>query len=100
MRGEIVNQRDEMLLKLNDVHTFPGPYLFKVIGPNSDDFVAKIVQAVINASGPDLEHNVSTRESSGGNHMSVSITITAESAEHVMEVYEIFGSIEEIKYML
>jgi len=97
---KLVIDKDSILQKLNDVHSFPGPYLFKVIGPNSEDFVARILQAVINASGPDLEHEFTTRESSGGKHLSVSITIQARNADHVLEVYDMFSAISEIKFVL
>lgn len=91
---------DNIRAKLNDVHTFPGPYLFKVIGPNTDSFVSLVVQGVILASGPDSNHQVTTRESSGGNHLSISITIEARSADHVLDVYRMFSTMEEIKFVL
>lgn len=91
---------ESIRVKLNEVHSFPGPYLFKVIGPNTDSFVSLVVQGVILASGPDSQHQVSTRESSGGNHLSISITIEARSAEHVIDVYRMFSTMEEIKFLL
>ena len=48
-------KRDEILERLNDVHTFPGPYIFKVIGDNTPTFVSNAVQACLNILGPTRE---------------------------------------------
>ncbi len=95
-----MSDRDSILDKLNDVHEFPGPYRFKVIGPNNDDFASRIIQSVLNASGPSANPDVETRESSKGAHLSLTVTIQAESAEHVLEVYDVLQTIDDVRFIL
>lgn len=95
-----MSDRDSILDKLEDVHEFPGPYRFKVIGPNDDDFASRVIQSVLNASGPGAEPDVETRESSKGSHISLTVTITARSAEHVLDVYDVLQTLDDVKFIL
>lgn len=92
--------RDEILDRLNEVHSFPGEYIFKVIGENSAQFVSNIVQACINALGPAASPDVRTRESSGGRHVSVTLTVIVDDAEGVLRVYDMMGKLDGIKFIL
>lgn len=92
-------EKSELLERLQDVHDFPGPFMFKVIGGNSDDFVAQVVQAVINVLG-DVEPQIKTRESSGGKHVSVTVDVTVQSAEAVVDVYAAFQGVKGVKFVL
>lgn len=91
--------RLEFLESLREVHDFPGPFMFKVIGGNSDAFVANVVQAVINALG-EVEPEVKTRESSGGKHVAVTVDVSVESAEAVLDVYSAFQMVEGVRFVL
>lgn len=96
---EDLTRQGELLERLRDVHEFPGPFMFKVIGPNTDVFVAQVVQSVINALGA-VQPQVSTRESSGAKHVSVTVEVQVESAEHVLEVYAGFQSVDGVRFVL
>lgn len=89
----------EFLERLRDVHDFPGPFMFKVIGTNSDAFVANVIQAVINALGP-VEPALKTRESAGGKHVAVTVDVSVDSAEAVLEVYQAFQAVEGVRFVL
>lgn len=95
-----MSDRNEILERLNDVHSFPGDYMFKVIGDNTEEFVTRIVQASLNVLGPDAEPGVSTRESSGGKHVSVTLDVRVENAEMVLEVYDMLKKLDGIKFIL
>ena len=47
-----MSDREATLRALNDVHAFPGPFTFKIIGENTPEFVARVVQAVVVVLGP------------------------------------------------
>ncbi len=94
-----MTKRSVLLDRLNEVHAFPGPYIFKVIGANSDEFITRVVQVVINVLG-DVEPDISTRESSGGKHVSVTVSVEVPSAEGVLDVYAGFKEIDEAKFVL
>lgn len=92
--------RDELLERLNDVHEFPCDYLFKVIGENSDAFVARVTQAAINVVGASARARITTRESSGGKHLAVSMTVQLQDAESVLEVYSLLSGLEGVRFIL
>lgn len=95
-----MTERDKMLDRLNDVHAFPGQYMFKVIGTNSDAFVSQVVQAAINVLGEQIDPDVSTRESSGGKHVSVTVSVQVEDAESVLDVYSALQELDEARFIL
>ena len=92
--------RDEILDRLNDVHTFPGSYVFKIIGENSPEFVTRTVQACLNVLGPNATPSVTTRESSGKRHVSVTVDAIVDDAEMVLRVYDILGKLDGVKFIL
>lgn len=94
-----MSERETVLERLRDVHTFPGPYLFKAIGPNTDHFVAAVTQAVIDVAGPDSHPDVGTRKSGQGNHQSVTVTVAMSSAEQVLDVYEVLIAVNGVRYV-
>ncbi len=96
----MTSSREEILDRLNDVHSFPGEYMFKIIGTNSSEFVTQIIQACINAVGPGSSPKVTTRESSGGKHVSITLTVAVDDAESVLRVYDMMAGIEGIKFIL
>ena len=85
---------------LESVHSFPGPYQFKVIGTASDDFVTRVV----NAAGGHLEnldelvHRV--RETPGGRHVAVTLELQLQSAAQVKAIYESLRQVEGIAMLL
>lgn len=89
-----------MLERLEDVHSFPGEYTFKVIGSNSPEFVSSVVQAAVNVLGKTADPDVDTRESSKGNHISVTLTVSVREAAVVMDVYDAFQEMEQIRFIL
>ena len=94
------SDREASLDALNQTHVFPGSFMFKVIGENSPEFVASVVQVVIGVLGPQEMPNVTTRESSGGKHQAVTMVVTVPSAEAVLEIYALLGGLEGVKMVL
>ncbi len=72
---------------LHSVHPFPGTYQIKAIGSADDDFVARVVEAVVSelATPGELEHSV--RVTPGGRHVSLTMDVTVQSAEQVRSIY-------------
>ena len=85
--------------KLESMHTFPGPFMFKVIGENTDEFQESAVLA-IKAVAPDADPEVSRRESKGARHQSLTLVVEVESSQAVIDIYERFSRLPGIKYML
>ena len=95
-----MSDRETILESLRAVHEFPGKFLFKAIGPNTEGFVSQVVQSAINLAGPHSAPEVDTRVSAQGNHTSVTVTVVMESAENVLEVYDLLRNIEGVAYVL
>ncbi|HPF10591.1 MAG TPA: DUF493 family protein [Flavobacteriaceae bacterium] len=71
--------------------TWPSPYLYKFIIPASIEKVAEI-EAVFDG----MEAEIQTRDSSKGNFTSVSIKVTMESPEAVVEKYQEVSKVEGV----
>lgn len=95
-----MSTREDILDQLNDVHTFPGNYLFKVIGNNTDEFVSRAAQACIIVLGPDAKFEMTTRESSGGKHLAITLDAVVPDAETVLLIYDLLGELDGVKFML
>lgn len=95
-----MTDHNSFLSRLEDVHDFPCDFVFKIIGENTTTFVTQVVQASVNAMGSSAQPDVDTRESSGGKHVSVTLTITVTRAREVIEVYELLNAVEGVKFLL
>lgn len=91
--------RAESLRMLNDAHQFPGPYMFKIIGANTPEFVAQIIQAVVVVMGPMAQPNVSIRESAKGRHQAVTLSVGVKDAETVLDLYAAFRCVSGVRFL-
>lgn len=73
---------------LESQHKFPGPFMFKIIGDAREDFLADALNLTMSALKEDREFTHTTRKSSAGNHVAVTLSIRVESAQEVHSVYE------------
>ncbi len=69
-------------------HKFPGPFTFKIIGDNREDFVADVLTLCMEALKSDREFTHSSRVSSAGNHVALTLTVQVENGSEVHSVYE------------
>lgn len=95
-----MNDRAALLDKLNAVHAFPCSYVFKVIGENSPEFITRVVQAVVNVMGDPSNFELATRESSGGKHLSVTVTVEVREAETVLSIYDMLRVVDGVRFLL
>ena len=72
---------------LESIHTFPGPYLFKVIGKSEGGFMARTVAAVREELALEVDPPFSVRESKGGRHIAVTLEPHVQSAAQVLAIY-------------
>ncbi len=89
---------DEELLE--STHTFPCEYRFKVIGSVEDSFVGRVLAAVIAELDEGIEPAFSTRTTSGGRHVSVTIEQEMSSAAHVLAVYGRLRNLEGLVMLM
>jgi putative lipoic acid-binding regulatory protein len=72
---------------LENNHTFPGPYTFKAIGRVDNGFVARVVAAVRDELGADVDPPFRVREAEGGRHVAVTLEPIVQTAHQVLAVY-------------
>jgi hypothetical protein len=72
---------------LEATHTFPGTYMFKVIGRAENDFVARVVAAVREELAEPADPPYSVRATLGGRHVAVTLQPTVQTAHQVLAVY-------------
>lgn len=72
---------------LERTHTFPGPYMFKVIGRAEDGFIARVVTAVRDELAEALDPPYTVRESAGGRHVAITLQPTVRTVHQVLAVY-------------
>ncbi len=77
--------------QLKDDTSWPSPYMFKFIVPASLEKIAEI-EAVFN----NLNAVFNTRDSSKGNYTSVSIKVTMDSPDAVVEKYLEVSKVEGV----
>ena len=79
---------------LEKTHTFPGPYLFKIIGKPDQGFLERVVAAVREELTIDTDPPHHVREAVGGRHVSVTLEPMVKSAHQVLAVYRRLGLVE------
>ena len=85
---------------LDATHTFPGTYVFKAIGAADDHFVGRVVAAVRSELGDAIEPSFSTRTTSGGRHVCVTIEPPVASADDVLAIYSSIREVEGLVLLL
>jgi hypothetical protein len=92
----------EAIALLNQCHSFPGPFVFKLIGENTTRFYDTVLAEVSAELGEIArqEAGLLTRRSSGGKYLSITLNVEMASAEQVLRLYERFSSVEGLKVMM
>lgn len=73
---------------LESTHTFPGGYMFKVIGEDDHTLAARVMAAVKADLPEDHEPAMSVRRTASGRHMCVTIEPNVDDAHQVLAIYE------------
>ena len=79
---------------LESTHVFPGPYIFKAIGKTENAFVRRVLTAAREAVHSDVDPPFKARETKGGKHVCVTLTLVVEKA---MEVHAIYSRILSVR---
>ena len=98
MKDQEKDQEKERLRELlESQHVFPGGYTFKVIYRSAEGMSERICQAINQSTGIEINaDNFSVRESSSANFLSMTLDIEVQSAQQVLDVYEVLGTMENI----
>jgi putative lipoic acid-binding regulatory protein len=72
---------------LQETHEFPGPYMFKVIGRAEHGFEHRVVAAIRDQMGSEVDPPFRVRQTPGGRHIAVTVEPVMETAWQVLAVY-------------
>jgi len=85
---------------LDEMHSFPGRFVFKAIGRANDDFVTRVVAVVRATLEQDFDAPYEIRETSGGRHVAVTIEPWVESSEMVIRVFSAIRELDGLVMLL
>jgi len=94
--------RSEAISLLEQCHSFPCIYMFKVIGENTSAFYGAVLAEVSTELGGMMgqKANLTSRLSSGGKYLSVTLRLEMESAEQVLKLYERFSKVKGLRSLM
>jgi uncharacterized protein len=72
---------------LEATHEFPGPFMFKVVGFDEDNFTGRVLASVRACLPEEVEPAFSVRRTASGKHACVTIEPTVERAADVITIY-------------
>lgn len=87
-----------MNTKFDELLDFPTVLNFKVMGIACDELPDLIIAELQKHTPGD--YTTTTKPSSKGNYMSVSVPVRVTSKEHIETVYETLNAIEQVRYVL
>lgn len=83
------------------IKEFPSKFTIKVIGTNDPSFAIDIINSVAATIAVTPEEiQVSTRDTKGGQWLSISITPTFKSAAEIYKVYDVLGQDSRVKFVI
>ena len=91
---------ESFIEQLEENHRFPGPYRVKVIGENSDTFVAEILAIVRDELRLLYEPRHELKQTPQGRHVSVTLDLTVKSAAQVVALYEKLQAHTEVRFVM
>ncbi len=84
---------------LEAAHSFPGQFTIKLFSKSSTTFSQRVRAVVLQVTGVAGDPRLSTRSSSKGRHLCVTLEVVAASAAQVRELYRELGRLEELSLM-
>jgi uncharacterized protein len=91
---------DSLLESLEINHEFPGLFTFKVIGSNPASFARSVILAVAEELSLDAEPPHSLKQTPNGRHVSVTLTLTVETPQHVVRVYQRLKTLDDLVMLM
>jgi putative lipoic acid-binding regulatory protein len=84
---------------LEKAHTFPGPYLFKIIGTSDPGFLARVIAIIREELSEETDPPYRIRESVGGRHFSITFEPMVQTPHQVIAIYRRLGLLEGVVMM-
>lgn len=85
---------------LDEMHSFPGRFVFKAIGRSDNDFADRVVAIVRATLEQDFDAPYELREATGGRHIAVTIEPWVESSQQVIDVFAAIRNLEGLVMLM
>lgn len=85
---------------LESTHSFPCPYMFKVIGRPDNGFMARVVAAVREELAAEIDPPFRFRRSAGDRHIAVTLEPCVQSVHQVLAIYRRLRQTEGLVLLL
>jgi len=85
---------------LESLHSFPGPFTFKVIGSAEDNFLARVISAVRHELSVETDPQYSMRSTKNGAHIAITLEPECESAQQVLAIYSRLSGMNGVVMLL
>lgn len=85
-----------LLHLLESTHSFPGTYMFKVVGYQRNDFVERVLDAAREVIGGAIPVEYRTRATDSGRHISVTLEPFVDDSDQVLEIYEQLRDVDDV----
>jgi uncharacterized protein len=85
---------------LESTHKFPTRYIFKVIGSADDGFLARALAGARHSAKLSVDPEFTVRQSEHGKHLSVTLSVPAESAQQVLDVYSELSTLKGLVLLM
>ncbi len=88
-------EREAALALLQSQHEFPGPFEFRVVVPPRQKELT--VAAMVAAAGDDVQVlHLGERFSRTGKYLALQVRLEVDSAERVLDVYDVIRSLDYV----
>ncbi len=85
---------------LESTHRFPTDYVFKVIGKADEGFLARTLASARQSANLNADPEFTVRQSEHGKHVAVTLSVPAQSAQQVLDVYSKLSTIEGLVLLM
>lgn len=85
---------------LESTHSFPGTYVFKVIGEADGNFIGRVVAAVRSELAESIEPSFSFRKTAGRRHVCVTIEPPVDNGSQVLAIYRRLQDVDGLIMLL
>lgn len=83
-----------------DLLDFPCDFPVKAMGYAAPDFIDHVISVVTRHASLATPRQVSSKESSGGRYLSVTVSVKARSREHLELIYADLKADDRVVYLL
>jgi putative lipoic acid-binding regulatory protein len=96
----VMATREEALELLRQTHDFPARVMVKVIGVNQNALALRVAAAIRDSLGLPDDPDLQIRETPAGRHIAVTVEPEFQTAEEVLDAYEVIRQLDGVVMLM